>query len=300
MKYVLFGASKSGREALEYYGDEVVYFVDNFKKEKEFCGKKVLSLDEYMELPERPHIIITSHKHAVIKKQLLEREITDFEIFFKLYEHSDVPIMRVMTSDNWVNEARRLFNREGCEILEVGSRVVTGQKHRNLCERANYTGFDLYEGENVDVAGDAHRLSEYFDKKFDFIFSLVVFEHLAMPWVVAEEMIKLLKPGGYIYVATHYAFSSHERPWHFFQFSEQALKCLFPKAAGIECIEAGCADPIKGEFSENSHPTLRGGIVPGLYTFSMFFGKKVKEVENFDWRNVNYYETLGMYPPKKD
>ena len=75
---------------------------------------------------------------------------------------------------------------------------------------------------------------------------------------------------------------------------------MFPKAAGIECIEAGCADPIKGEFSENSHPTLRGGIVPGLYTFSMFFGKKVKEVENFDWRNVNYYETLGMYPPKKD
>lgn len=74
----------------------------------------------------------------------------------------------------------------------------------------------------------------------------------------------------------------------------------FPKAAGIECVEAGCSDLIKGEFSENAHPSLRGKIVTGLYTFSSFFGKKIENVEDFNWRNVDYYETLGLYPPKKE
>lgn len=302
MKCVVFGASESGRQALDLYKDSVVYFIDNFYAEKKFCEKPVITFEEYLNLSQKPHVIIASHQYEAIKKQLLEAEITDFEIFYKIYEHKDVPVPSKMVSPKWRDELKRLFDKETNEILEVGSRVVTGLNNRELFERANYTGFDLYEGENVDIAGDAHKLSSYFEegKKFDLIFCLNVFEHLAMPWIVAEEMNKLLKPGGCVFVITHYAFSSHERPWHFFQFSEQALKCLFPKSAGIECIEAGCFAPIKGEFSQSAPPALRGKAVSGLYCFSLFFGRKFKEVENFDWRDVDYYETLGMYPSKKN
>ena len=57
---------------------------------------------------------------------------------------------------------------------------------------ASYVGFDFYPGENVDVVGDAHKLSSYFghDEKFDLIFSSAVFEHLHMPWIVAQEIQK--------------------------------------------------------------------------------------------------------------
>jgi hypothetical protein len=33
--------------------------------------------------------------------------------------------------------------------------------------------------------------------------------------------------GGVLFVETHFSFSSHERPWHFFQFSDMALRVLF-------------------------------------------------------------------------
>lgn len=52
--------------------------------------------------------------------------------------------------------------------------------------------------------GDAHYLFSYFEdgKKFDLIFSSAVFEHLAMPWKVAEEISKMLRCGGYFFVET--------------------------------------------------------------------------------------------------
>ena len=117
------------------------------------------------------------------------------------------------------------FNKPGLNILEVGSWNVTGSNRRQFFSHANYVGFDYYDGENVDVVGDAHKLSYYFEdeEKFDLIFSSAVFEHLHMPWVAAEQISKLLKPGGHVFIETHFSFSSHERPWHFFQFSDMAL-----------------------------------------------------------------------------
>lgn len=63
---------------------------------------------------------------------------------------------------------QRIFDKEGMDILEIGSRNVTGTVLQNKFSKANYTGFDYYPGENVDVVGDAHKLSQYFDRKFDF------------------------------------------------------------------------------------------------------------------------------------
>ena len=90
------------------------------------------------------------------------------------------------------------FDKEGMRILEVGSRSVTGAPYGRRFKNAQYTGFDFYDGDNVDVVGDAHKLSRYFKagEQFDLIFSSAVFEHLYMPWVVATEIQKLLKVGG--------------------------------------------------------------------------------------------------------
>ena len=58
-------------------------------------------------------------------------------------------------------------------ILEIGSREVTGRsKAKELYfSKAEYTGFDYYSGDNVDVIGDVHKLSSYFNnnEKFDII-----------------------------------------------------------------------------------------------------------------------------------
>ena len=211
-----------------------------------------------------------------------------------------VPISKLASHSNYLQYLTDVGNRKGIRILEIGSREVTGKSDaRERFSNAEYVGFDFYPGPNVDVVGDAHRLSQYFgNQRFDIIYSSAVFEHFAMPWVVATEIAKLLKPGGIIFVETHFSHGSHERPWHFFQCSDMALRVLFSPALGFECIEAGASNPIVGRFSALADDYLKCMPVTGLYCHSEFLGRKTKDVDQFDWSNVNLDEVVGgtKYP----
>lgn len=216
---------------------------------------------------------------------------------------SDVTQPKIVSHQGIQTVIRELGCKKDLKILEIGSREVTCQSsaRQNFSEAgATYVGFDFYPGNNVDVVGDAHNLSSYFEKneKFDIIYSLACFEHFAMPWVVAEEINKLLKVGGYVFIETHFSFSSHERPWNFFQFSDMGLKALFSPEMGFSCIDAGMSNPIVGRFSSFADENLRGKLVTGLYCHSEFFGAKVREVKNFSWNNVSIDKMVGgtKYP----
>lgn len=217
----------------------------------------------------------------------------------KYYIHNDVSSPKFMSHQNQMQELLKIGNKKGFKILEIGSREVTGpSKARELFSQATYIGFDYYPGHNVDVIGDAHKLSSYFDEKFDLIYTSACFEHFAMPWIVAEEINKLLKVGGYIFVETHFSFSSHERPWHFFQYSDMGLKVLFSPAMGYKCLDAGMSNPIIGKFSSLADKYLRHKPVTGLYCHSEFLGQKIEEVVNFSWHNLSLEDIVGetKYP----
>jgi SAM-dependent methyltransferase len=212
----------------------------------------------------------------------------------------NVPLSRLVGHGTYLQYLADFGNREGIRILEIGSREVTGKSDaRERFANAEYVGFDFYPGPNVDVVGDAHKLSHYFgDQRFDVIYSSAVFEHFAMPWVVATEIAKLLKPGGIVFVETHFSYGSHERPWHFFQFSDMALRVLFSPALGFECIEAGASNPMVGRFSKLADSYLRYMPITGLYCHSEFLGRKIRDVDSFDWNTVNLSEAVGdtQYP----
>jgi hypothetical protein len=135
----------------------------------------------------------------------------------KHYLAKDAPLAAIAAHKKWMPYVAGSCNKKGMKILEIGSRWVTGDYFKPYFSEADYTGFDIYPGRNVDVVGDAHKLSAYFskDEKFNVMYSSDVFEHLAMPRLVAAEIAKLLKVGGMLYVETHFSYSSHERPWHF-------------------------------------------------------------------------------------
>ena len=135
-------------------------------------------------------------------------------------------------------------------------------------------------------------MSKYFDHKFDLVFSSAVFEHLAMPWRVSTEIIKLLKTGGYVFVETHYSFSSHERPWHFFQFSENALDVLFPEKFGMQCVKKSVDNLIEGKFSEYASDYLVGKTVGGMYCHSEYLGQKLKEIDDLSWDRITLSDVV--------
>lgn len=232
------------------------------------------------------------------KMKILMLKVMDYDEKFLL---ADVPLAKSISHSKFTDTLVDLGNKPGMKILEIGSREVTSKSsYRKDLSNAQYTGFDFYPGDNVDVVGDAHRLSSYFEEteRFDIIFSRACFEHFAMPWIVAVEIARLLKVGGVVLIETHFSFSSHERPWHFFQFSDMALKVLFSKALGFECLDAGMSNPIIGRFSTFSDEYLQNQFVPGLYCHSGYMGKKTAEIDNFDWTKVNLTEIVGgtSYP----
>jgi SAM-dependent methyltransferase len=220
------------------------------------------------------------------------------------YLDPKVPFSNLSSHRNHLQTLAGMGNVDGKRILEIGSREVTGHSvAREIFAKAQYIGFDYYPGANVDVVGDAHKLSDYFENEsFDIIYSRACFEHFAMPWIVAEEMIKTLKPGGILFVETHFSYSSHERPWHFFQFSDMGLRVLFPEAFGIECLEAGVSNPMIGRFSRLADEYLRYQPIAGLYCHSEFLGRKIRTVDTFDWRNLALPELVQgtQYPPPAD
>jgi SAM-dependent methyltransferase len=230
--------------------------------------------------------------------RLLAKGESLFDDFFLA---KDVPLSKIASHDNYQQYLSDLANREGFRVLEVGSREVTGpSKARQAFSKAEYIGFDFYPGNNVDVVGDAHRLSWYFEQKesFDLIYSSACFEHFAMPWVVATEIAKLLKVGGVVFVETHFSFGSHARPWNFFQFSDMGLRVLFSSALGFECIEAGMSNPMVARFSASADEYLRYKPIHGLFCHSEYLGRKVKHVESIDWASLDPTTVVGetKYP----
>jgi ubiquinone/menaquinone biosynthesis C-methylase UbiE len=222
-------------------------------------------------------------------------------IFDNRWVATDVPTSSRLAHPEWHEHVFSLANKPGMRVLEVGSREVCGPSvARKYFDKAEYVGFDFYPGANVDVVGDAHRLSEYFkpDDRFDLIFSSACFEHFAMPWIVSREIVKLLKVGGHCFVETHFAFSSHERPWHFFHFTDMGLRVLFPAAMGMECIDACMSNPIVGRFMKQSARYLRNTRVSHMFGFSEYLGKKVAEVDSFAWSTLRLTDVVGdlKYP----
>lgn len=297
-KMVMFGAGRYGKNC--FYNPwrkfDVVAVLDN---NRNLQGKlfedriPIIGMGEYMSVYRDYGVIIAVADPFEVEEQFKKLGIVNYRLAeAEVLHHGDVNVDLDISHANWITYLSERFNKAGMDILEVGSRCVTGASLRPHFSKAHYTGFDYYAGENVDVVGDAHELSSYFDRQFDLIFSSAVFEHLAMPWKASAEIVKLLKTGGYVFVETHYSYSSHERPWHFFQFSENALDVLFPEAFGVRCVKKGVDDLIDGKFSVCASEYLVGQKISGLYCHSEYLGQKVREVDNVSWDGVSLSDVV--------
>ena len=134
------------------------------------------------------------------------------------------------------------YVKKGDRVLDVGSAIVQknihGVSYRSLFPLGyvEYTGLDIVEGNNVDlVAKDPYKWTELEDNSFDIVISGQVFEHCEFFWLVFEEMTRVLKPGGYMWILAPKIHMQHKHPvdcWRFYPDSMEALA----KYVGIKCI----------------------------------------------------------------
>jgi SAM-dependent methyltransferase len=136
-------------------------------------------------------------------------------------------------------ELSKRFTRQGIDVfLRRQLREVTGSV---LDLGAGLRPFaDLLPGRtialdhrarpDVDLIGDAHRLP-FRDATFDAIVCTEVFEHLLDPPTAANEMIRVLKPGGRLALTTRFCFPLHDRPGDYWRFTPYTLARLFAPLA---------------------------------------------------------------------
>ena len=90
-----------------------------------------------------------------------------------------------------------------------------------------YINFDYMDSLNYpDVFGDGHCLP-FKDSVFDFVISQGVLEHTYNPFLVAQELYRVLKPAGKIYVDTAFIQPFHGVPHHYFNFTLTGLQEVF-------------------------------------------------------------------------
>jgi SAM-dependent methyltransferase len=128
----------------------------------------------------------------------------------------------------------------GKQVLDFG--CGSGPYRRRLeGAGARWIGLDLF-GEAMTVCGDGHCLP-FRDECFDIVLSEAVFEHLVDPRAAAQEIGRVLRPGGYCigYVAflepyhASYFHHSHRGIERLLASCGLVVKEVLPGRSGIEC-----------------------------------------------------------------
>ena len=122
-------------------------------------------------------------------------------------------------------------------VLETGTKRYgpNSTSRRHLWPEARKSlGVDFEDGLDVDVVADLEELSKHFDiNSVDAIFSASTFEHIRRPWIAAQEMLKVLKKGGVMFVQSHEHFPRHSFPFDYWRFTPMAWDVLFEGASEI-------------------------------------------------------------------
>jgi SAM-dependent methyltransferase len=120
--------------------------------------------------------------------------------------------------------------------LEVGSRDYgsTPDLTSVLKDSAHYVRADMLPGPGVDVVLDMTLPLEELDAqlgsvRFGTIFCLSVLEHCQQPFLMAENLTRLLAPGGRLCISVPFAWENHAYPSDYWRFTREGIEALFPE-----------------------------------------------------------------------
>jgi SAM-dependent methyltransferase len=157
-------------------------------------------------------------------------------------------------------------------VLEIGCKYNnTGFKKFFKNQGVEYVGTDIEESSpydplnpdqrQVDVVCDLTAPENPLHKNyFDLVICCSVMEHVPRPWVMAEKISELVRPGGKLYVAVPWVWKYHGYPKDYYRFTHTAIEYLYPNFSwgnfAWSSISAGDI-----EFQEMTHITERKMII---------------------------------------
>lgn len=119
------------------------------------------------------------------------------------------------------------FKDRQLKVLEIGSKDINGTLRDVLGHgKFSYTGVDIQGGEGVDVVLKDPYKYPFSDNDFDLVWSSSCFEHNEMFWLSFNEMVRVCKNSGYIYICAPFKEGVHNEPvdcWRFLPDGYRAL-----------------------------------------------------------------------------
>jgi predicted SAM-dependent methyltransferase len=154
--------------------------------------------------------------------------------YIKPYE---IGINETESANEWENDSdiSKLI-KENNLILNIGA------GYRKCTERyfslSNVINTEVFNYPTTDIVCDGDNLP-FKDNSFDVVLSLAVLEHVKNPWIHANEMIRVLKPGGIVYADVPFLQPYHGYPHHYYNMTTAGLQNLFEKKIKIikHCVE---------------------------------------------------------------
>jgi SAM-dependent methyltransferase len=116
-------------------------------------------------------------------------------------------------------------------VLEVGSKDYgSTATFRNFYSASEYVGVDMEHGKGVDLVVDLVEGTGALPlDHFDLVICCSVMEHVRKPWVFADNLTKLTREGGQIYISVPWVWRYHAYPDDYFRFSYRGIMELFPE-----------------------------------------------------------------------
>jgi ubiquinone/menaquinone biosynthesis C-methylase UbiE len=129
-------------------------------------------------------------------------------------------------------------------VLDVGGGDRFGKwlkEYESLFTTCRYQSFDYDPSTNADVVGDIHALPLP-DNSIDAIICSSVLEHVRDPLTAMQELTRVLKPQGkmFLYVPSIYPY--HSRPGHYpdlWRFFDDTIRELFKQYSSVEIQKRG-------------------------------------------------------------
>jgi len=133
----------------------------------------------------------------------------------------------------------------GMKALDAGSGSLVEQETR---DRLQATGAvihtcDIAQRSGLSFRADLHHTPAR-DGAYDVVVCTQVLEHVRQPQLVCNELARVLKPGGSLFLTTPQSAYLHDLPHHYFNFTCYALRQLFENA-GLEVVRM---EPQGGHF----------------------------------------------------
>lgn len=136
--------------------------------------------------------------------------------------------MHISSYEHMTDLVTRLLDRDTeLRVVDIGSSDINGS-YRTLFDspRWSYAGVDLEAGPGVDVVLSSPYKLPFPSGSVDLVISGQAFEHIEFFWMTWIEMLRILKPGGRIFLIAPSRGPEHRYPqdcWRFYPDGYRAL-----------------------------------------------------------------------------